>query len=373
MKISTCIHKLLLENEIVIIPGFGAFISQYKPAEINPENDEIKPPSKELSFNQKIRNNDGLLVGYFAEKKGISHFDALREIEKERENIIYQLDKGEKITFENVGILFRNPDNEIEFESFQQENLLIDSFGLEATSLTPSETEIETEVEDEKHEEQEIPVSGGENEITEPETEPEIISDKEMEEPQETIHEPTTFVKEQLVFGVYKPAGPGEEENKKKKRGWLWLFLIFIPIIIAGYFLYNRNVAPPQIQKERPVQKKEAVESNKNLLPDSTKLDSTQQETSETLQPDQTSTIENMNQGNYYLVGGSFKEEENAEKFLEEFNAEGYTPFKLGKRGNFYIIAIGRYNTEKEAVTAQNQFMDKNPDSGTWVYKDETK
>ena len=83
MRIDKYIKELLLENETVIIPGFGAFISTYKPAEINKENDTIKPPSKEISFNQNIRNNDGLLVGHVADAQGISHFDALKEIEKE--------------------------------------------------------------------------------------------------------------------------------------------------------------------------------------------------------------------------------------------------------------------------------------------------
>lgn len=397
VKISTCIYELLLENETVIIPGFGAFISHYKPAEIHPETDEIKPPSKELSFTQQIRNNDGLLVGYVSGKEGISHFDALKEIEKERENIIYQLDKGEKITFENVGILYRNENGEIVFESFQQENLLLDSFGLESTSLAPLEpeieeeekeeqeeslTEIEPDIEDEKQEEQEKPVSEVETESMEPETEPEITSDKEIEEPHKTNDEPTIFIKEQLVFRETDPVEMPEEQKEKKKRGWLWFLLILVPIIVAGYFLYtkqNQTRVSPNVTENKPTTNNETVKTEEVPPADSVKKDTFETETTSTLQfqtkqTGQPSSIETASQGNnYYLVGGSFKEEENAEKFLKEFDVENYTPFKLGKRGNFYIIAIGRYNTEKEAVEAQNKFIEKKPDSGTWVYKDETR
>ena len=91
-----------------------------------------------LISTHKIRNNDGVLVGYIAESEGISHFDALKKIEKERENIIYQLDKGEKVTLENTGVLFFDKKHEIQFESFHDDNLLLDSFGLEATSLKVS-------------------------------------------------------------------------------------------------------------------------------------------------------------------------------------------------------------------------------------------
>ena len=133
MNLEKYIHSLLLENETVIVPGFGAFVSNYKPAEIS--KNEIKPPSKEISFTQQIRNNDGLLVGYIADEEGISHFDALKKIEKERENLIYKLDKGEKTIIEDAGELFYNEKNEIQFTPFHDDNLLLDSFGLETISI----------------------------------------------------------------------------------------------------------------------------------------------------------------------------------------------------------------------------------------------
>jgi len=392
VNINTYIHELLLENETVIIPGFGAFISHYKPAEIHPENDEIIPPGKTLSFNQKIRNNDGLLVGYVAEKEGISHFDALKKIEKERENIIYQLDKGENITFENIGVLSRNPDNEIEFEPFEQENLLLDSFGLEATSLTPSEPEVEEE-EKEKPEDQEKVVSEFEPENNEPEaeleepakpedtTEPEDTSEEASEEVQESVKEPTAFIKEQLVFGEAEPAMPHEEQKEKKKRGWVWFLLILIPIIGAGIYFYlrpNNEASPIHITEEQPITENELANEGEPVLTDTTKSDTTTTELATAQQTEVTPTdsaemTETSGQGIYYLVGGSFKQKENVEKFMNEFEAEGYTPFLLGKRGNFYIVAIGRYNTEDEAFAAKDEFLKKNPDAGTWVYKDETK
>ncbi|MFW6246427.1 MAG: hypothetical protein ACOC13_03130, partial [Tangfeifania sp.] len=105
MKLGKYIQLLLPEYETVIIPGLGAFMSTYKPAEIDKESGEINPPSKTVIFNQKIRNNDGLLVATIAEKEGISHFEALQKIETERENILYQLDKGEKVILEKIGEL----------------------------------------------------------------------------------------------------------------------------------------------------------------------------------------------------------------------------------------------------------------------------
>lgn len=387
MKINTYIHELLLENETVIIPGFGAFISHYKPAEIHPENDEIIPPGKTLSFNQKIRNNDGLLVGYIAEKEGISHFDALKEIEKERENIIYQLDKGEKITFENIGVLARNPDNEIEFEPFEQENLLLDSFGLEAISLTPSEPEVEEEKQEEPEVQEKI-ISEAEAENSEAETEEKETAEseetpvEETEEEQESFKQPTAFIKDQLVFNEAEPAIPHEEQKDKKKRGWVWFLLLFIPIIGVGIFLYlhpNNETPPIHITEEQPIAKNELTNEGEPAPADTAISDTATTALAAAGQTEGTST-DSANtteatsvQGIYYLVGGSFKQKENVDKFMNEFDAEGYTPFLLGKRGNFYIVAIGRYKTEDEAFAAKDEFLRKNPDAGTWVYKDEAR
>ncbi len=274
-----------------------------------------------------------------------------------------------------MGIFFRNENNVIEFESFQQENLLLDSFGLEATSLTPSDAEEEKETKD-----TEEPLTDIDEESLEAEENlgaTQVMSHEEIRESTPLKNDP---VLEKVVETTIMQEEP-DDSQKKKKRGWLWLFLIFIPVIVAGFFLYNkqnRNAAPVQITEKKPVPDTEINKSENMISSDTVKKDTAFAETIGNMQAETANnetiasdTIEN--KGNYYLVGGSFKEEENAEKFMNEFNAEGYTPFQLGKRGNFYIVAIGKFNTEKEAFAAQNEFIKKNPDAGTWVYKDETK
>ncbi len=396
MNLGQYIHQLLPENEIVIIPGFGAFVSNYKPAEILEETGEIIPPSKEVTFNPKIRNNDGLLVGFIAENESISHFDALKRIEKERENIAYQLDKGEKVTLEETGVLFLNERQEIEFESFIRENLLLDSFGLEA--VVPEE-EIISEVEESKPEE---PVAFE----TPPETEevPEIEDTQtpaEQTEPVETIEfleeqtEEVIFSEEQKteiiseeVTGKKEPLPEKKEEpelvaeiliseepKEKKKKGSLWFLLIFIPLIVAGIFVAKNNSdkkktneesqknitiqETPQIGNNEPQANQSTDDSLQNLVSDST----------ENIKPEPENTSRALFEERFYLVGGSFKEEENAQKFIDQFDINGYEPFFMGQIGQFYFVGIGKYKTEREAVDAKNAFLKKIPDSGAWVYE----
>ena len=72
MEISQYIKEILLLNDCVIIPDFGGFVANYKPAMI--ENNRFFPPTKEIAFNNKLISNDGLLINYISEAEGVDYF-----------------------------------------------------------------------------------------------------------------------------------------------------------------------------------------------------------------------------------------------------------------------------------------------------------
>ena len=78
MQISTYINDLLYRYECVIIPGFGAFLTQYQSARI--ENNSFHPPGKALLFNRQLQANDGLLANYVASAENCSYELALQKI-----------------------------------------------------------------------------------------------------------------------------------------------------------------------------------------------------------------------------------------------------------------------------------------------------
>lgn len=377
MNLGKYIHQLLLENETVIIPGFGAFISNYKPAEIS-EN-EIKPPSKEISFTQQIRNNDGLLVGYISGSEKISHFDALKAIEKERENIIYRLDKGEKVMLEGTGLLFHNEKNEIELSPFFDKNLLLDSFGLEVVSINDvsEKTEEDVVIDDipETVEEQ-----SDEQNPAEDIQEPELVAVQEEEETSiQEFAAPEAELKTEFATPVYSA-----ENNEQKKRSGLWYLLILIPIVIAGIFVVKTQPGTKRLNSDLPgkeITVNETPASQQELLsqPDSVNRAIPEQDVTGDLTADsagivvsdvKSSTVTDTGSSKFYLVGGSFKEEENAENYRVELKEKGFEPFHLGKRGNFYIVGIGTYKTEAEAVAAKREFIEKNVESGAWILEE---
>lgn len=386
MKLYKYIHQLLSDNEMVIIPGFGAFISEYQPAEIDDKTDEIKPPSTRLVFNPQIRNNDGLLVGHVAEQTRSSHFEALQKIEKERDNIIYQLDKAERVELEDIGVLFYNSDNQIEFISESDKNLSHESFGLEATSLNEPQTGQEDNTE--------------EPEIIEPVTSEEFVADTEDEietnevdtPPQEQENDP-----EEVIIPVPEPIEETSQEKdmveeevliaepvsvetrvepakeKKRKGGLLWLLVVLIPLIAVSVFLYRKDkktdgTISASEQISAPEIKGEAVASVDTLEKDSTILSQTDSVASEEVAEAKISTPEPSGP-KFYLVGGSFTEKENAETYIQVLKDKGFDAYHAGKKGRFFIVGIGTYNTFSEAEKAKKEYMSNNPGSEVWVWK----
>jgi nucleoid DNA-binding protein/cell division septation protein DedD len=362
MNLGKYIRQLLTENETVIIPGFGAFISEYKPAQFDDVSGEINPPSKTISFNAKIKNNDGLLAGFIAQKEQIPVRDALAQIEIERDEMLYKLDKGEQVILDSTGVLKYDENREIQFKPEPAINLLTETFGLEKIGLE-DEPEETPEEKTEKIEPAVVP------ENKEDSTENETEKPEEKKEPE--------GVKKSDPYSKYKPAEPNSDKFKeKKKRGWMWFLLLLIPIIAAGIYLLQKDKKEPPKPVEvkiRPVKKEEQpMQATDSMVADSVVADTTFIQPADTLKPEE--LISNFadymepDTTKFYVIGGSFENAENAEKYLQRMKKEGYTPFHLGKQGSFYLVGLEIHDNEIEAYGAQYNFLDKHPDSGVWVF-----
>ena len=81
MSIFKDISHLLHSNDCVILPNFGAFVLKSKSAYI--EENEFFPPSKYVSFNSMLKDNDGLLAKFISEERKISYKKSLKLISDE--------------------------------------------------------------------------------------------------------------------------------------------------------------------------------------------------------------------------------------------------------------------------------------------------
>lgn len=133
MKLSTHISDLLYRYECVIVPGFGGFVTRKIPSKIDEKTHSFYPPSKQVTFNSQLKNNDGLLANYLAVVSHTTYELAVLSIEKEVETWKKIL-QTQELELKNIGS-FSKKEGVIVFEPFEKVNYLTASYGLAACTL----------------------------------------------------------------------------------------------------------------------------------------------------------------------------------------------------------------------------------------------
>ena len=129
MQLSKAINSLLYTNDCVTVPGFGSFIVNKFSSVYDEKKGKFYPPSRRVSFNPKIKNNDGLLANFISEKETISYEVAVKNIHNEVISWKKKLNT-EPILLDNIGELSYNSDENIIFSPDLDSNHLLGSFGL---------------------------------------------------------------------------------------------------------------------------------------------------------------------------------------------------------------------------------------------------
>lgn len=136
MQLDQYISDLLYRYECVILPGFGAFLTQHLSAQVHETTQAFYPPKKQLSFNAQLTDTDGLLANYIAKTAQIPHEEANKRIASYVRYLFDRLHKGETVTLQNIGQIVFNQEKHLSFEPSYHLNYLTDSFGL--SSFTSS-------------------------------------------------------------------------------------------------------------------------------------------------------------------------------------------------------------------------------------------
>ena len=129
------IIELLHKNDCVIVPGFGAFVLKSKAASI--KGNEFVPPSKYVSFNSMLKENDGLLVKYISEIRKISYKKALIVLEDEVNSLNKKLSKDLLVEIPSLGIFELKNENTLYFNPDLSVNYDNSSFGLKSFLKKP--------------------------------------------------------------------------------------------------------------------------------------------------------------------------------------------------------------------------------------------
>lgn len=137
MDLGQYISDLLFEHDCVIVPNFGGFVANYAPASVHPTTHTLQPPYKKITFNKQLTNNDGLLANHIAAFERSSFREANKQITAFVDTIEKQLKTGQRVTLNQIGDLYLDPEGNIRFEQDLSTNYHLGSFGLGSLQVSP--------------------------------------------------------------------------------------------------------------------------------------------------------------------------------------------------------------------------------------------
>ncbi|MBN1116761.1 MAG: SPOR domain-containing protein [Bacteroidales bacterium] len=136
IDLSPYIKDLIIQHECIILPEFGGFETHYMPACYNSDSKTLLPPSKKIVFKAEYQKGGEVIKQYISTKLNISEEKAGIELETYIEDLKTRLRNGEQILLKGLGIFKPTQTGIPDFESFNEENYLAESFGLEPLSVT---------------------------------------------------------------------------------------------------------------------------------------------------------------------------------------------------------------------------------------------
>jgi len=136
LDIGSYINKLLYQHDSVVIPGLGALVASYKPSHIDHVQGLLHPPSKLLAFDQNLLENDDILINFVHQYNQLPKEEAAELVATFVEQVMTALEKREIVVFENVGRLYKDYEQKLQFLQ-DHTNFNTQTFGLPSIQFYP--------------------------------------------------------------------------------------------------------------------------------------------------------------------------------------------------------------------------------------------
>lgn len=348
--LSNYLKALIESNNRIIIPDFGAFMIQ------------DSPEGKQISFNDFLKFNDGLLVNQIIKTDKVSKTQATDQIKEFIAEVEKSFGQNKPYEISGLGLLSKDNHGNIKFEKKVEQK--------SATKPAPvaSKPTIILDEEAEKHEElkKEVPTEAKLIEKEETKTTTTPVSEKKPDIPvsvppkieekkQENTGKPvSTFINEtntNVKLTDKRPMTSSTQNQNNTSRNVI--IIIVAALIIAGgtYAFLKYGMG-----------KKEAAVVEIIPVPEPV-VDTLGMETEEPIVVEEPSVDENVKK--FYLIAGSFKVPSNAERFNKKLIGEGIESDVIVRKNGFHCVSLKTFYTWDEVVAEWRKMKDTNP--GVWI------
>ncbi len=288
------IEELLYRYNCVVVPEFGAFLTQKKSAVIDEVTHTFYPPSKLISFNEQLSSNDGLLVSYMANAENKTYEDVLQQTLDLAKEWKRKLRSGERLTFSNIGELWLNRESKIQFQPSFQVNYLTASYGFSSFVSTPVTREV--------------------------------------------LKEEVVTLEEKIPF-IITP----EERKKNTFRPYLKyaaILLLSLSTGLTGYKFYSETTHKQQlVQEEAQVRVSQNIQEATFFSSNPLELPALELE------------VTKLNKGKHHIIAGAFRVQENADKKVRQLRRRGFKADYLGVNAyGLHQVTYGSFSDSQEAL-----------------------
>ena len=353
LSVAESISELLFLNDVVVVPGLGAFVRRDESASANVITHQFSKPQSSVSFDATQREDNDLISDYLSLCNNIPSDETAQQVVMFVSECLAKMKAGEKVVLPNLGTLSFDAAHEIVFAPDNAVDFNPDAFGLCDFSATP---------------------------VFQTKTKEEIKS--EIEQQQKDKNTPMTVDSDSVHQDDEKPP--------KRHRVWLWIALIALlalggVVALDAFEVVNLGIWE-RIWKEKPVEKQNDTivihadtlsndtakviiqdtlqpQDNDSLTvilakePDSVPVQETQERAVET-EPVSPSQIEKP-QSYYVIVMGCYSTEENALVMVNSLKENGLATAFAGQRGKLWDVYSGSYATMDEAKAAMKEIREK--------------
>ena len=356
------IIELLKTNNRIIIPELGAFITK-------------KDEPGIIVFNEFLKFNDGVFVGYIAEQENIEKEKALEKTENFVKEILLELEKGEAHVIENLGEFQKDEKGKIQFvaTASRKEKKAAEKEKEEETKEKEEEKkkaeeakkkEEEDKKKAEEKEKEAVKVAAGKKEkpkeLIELDDKGEKPEEEELPEKEEEIEEEP--IGPPVIEGDKEPVLIYDE--KKRSKGYWWLLLLLIPVVlflIWFFLLRDRKPVEQAVKLQTEITEETATAQEEAVAEEPAETAESQQPEAVPVEPE---IVEEVTQPavtgekRFYVVAGCFRIEENADNYVMLLRNKGYDSEKFGMIGRLHTVSVYSNSLRSEAVRKLNEIRE---------------
>ena len=134
-SVNEYIKKLLYQYDCVVVPEFGAFLTNYQPAVFTETSGLFLPPRKRVAFNEALRFDDGILANYIMLHEPVTREGAQRHISQFVDKLRQQLEGIGQFELDGIGTFNLNNEGKLQFDPSLRHNFFGEAYGMSALSV----------------------------------------------------------------------------------------------------------------------------------------------------------------------------------------------------------------------------------------------